>query len=111
MAQLKFSNTRGIPNIEAVSVTSDGTNTTVAFNPHPYRLSNQFFGGFWVKIPQAVTTSTEPLQFSTVGVSGSTVPVYLKDDTQATVASITSTGPAVYLFFYDRDNNRVQLIA
>lgn len=110
MAQLKFSNRLGFPNIEAVSVTSDGTNTTVAFNAHPFVQTNNFFGGFWIKIAQAVTTSTEPLQFTTVGVTGSTVPVYLTNGTQATVASIASTGPAIYLAFYDRDNNRVQLI-
>lgn len=109
MAQLKFSNRIGLPNIEAVSVTSDGTTTTIAFNPYSY-IGNSFFGGFWVKIPQAVTTSTEPVQFSTVGVSGSTVPVYLAAGTQATVAAFASTGPAIYLAFYDRDNNRVQLI-
>ena len=108
MAFLRFSNRTGFPCIEAVSVTSDGTNTTVSFNPHWG--SNNFFGGFGVKIPQAVTTSTEPLQFTTIGVSGSTIPVYLANGAQATVANIASTGPAIYLLFYDRDNNRVQII-
>lgn len=109
MAQLKFSNRVGFPNLEAVSVVSDGTNTTVNFNPYNIP-TNTFFGGFWVKIPRAVTTSTEPLQFSTIGVSNSTVSVYLANGTQATVANIASTGPAIYLVFYDRDNKRVQLI-
>lgn len=110
MAQLKFSNQGGMPNLEAVSVTSDGTNTTVSFNSHPFRFTNRFFGGFWVKIPQTVADGTEPLQFATVGEAGSTVPVYLPNGTQATVGDIESTGPAVYMFFYDRDNNRVQII-
>jgi hypothetical protein len=110
MAQLKFSNRIGFPNLEATGVSSDGTNTTVTFNSHPFVLTGSFFGGFWIKISQAVTTSTEPLQFTTSGVSGSTVPVYLASGTQATVADIASTGPAIYLAFYDRDNNRVQLI-
>lgn len=110
MAILKFSNRTGFPNLEATSVTSNGTTTTVSFNAHQFVQTNNFFGGFWVKIPQAVATSTQPLQFTTVGVPNSTVPVYLANGTQATVASIASTGPAVYLFFYDRDNNRVQRV-
>lgn len=108
MAFLRFSNQRGFPCIEATSVTSDGTNTTVSFNPH--QGSSNFFGGFWVKIPQNVATSTEPLQFTTTGVANSTVPVYLASGTQATVANIVTTGGGVFLLFYDRDNNRVTLI-
>ena len=110
MAQLKFSNRNGFPCIEATSVTSDGTNTTVTFNSHPLVQTGRFFGGFFFKIAQAVTTSTEPLYFTTSGVQNSTVPIYLANGTQATVASIASTGPAVYEAFYDSDNNRVQLI-
>lgn len=110
MAQLRFSNVNGFPNLEAVSVTSDGTNTTVAFNSYPLSQSNRFFGGFWVKIPQAVAAGTEPLLFTTVGVNGSTVPVYLSDGTQATVASIATSGGSIFLFFYDRDSGRVQKI-
>lgn len=110
MAVLKFSNQGGFPLLEAINVASDGTNTTVSFNNHPWRQTNRFFGGFFVKITQAVTTSAEPLQFSTNGVSGSTVPVYLSNGTQATVADIVSTGPAIYMAFYDRDTNRVQLL-
>lgn len=108
MAFLKFANRNGFPCIEATSVTSDGTNTTVAFNPHFG--SNNFFGGFWVKIPQTVATSTQPLQFTTVGVSGSTVPVYLSTGAQATVANIETTGGGIFLLFYDRDSNKVFLI-
>lgn len=110
MTQLRFSNRNGFPCIEATGVASDGTNTTVTFNSHPYVQTGRFSGGFFIKIAQAVTTSTEPLQFTTSGVQNSTVPVYLANGTQATVASIASTGPAIYLAFYDSDNNRVQLI-
>ena len=34
MALLKYANRFGFPCIESTSVTSDGTNTTVSFNPH-----------------------------------------------------------------------------
>ena len=109
MAFLRFSNQRGFPCIESTSVTSDGTNTTVSFNPH--QGSSNFFGGFWVKIAQAVTTSTEPLQFTTTGIPNTTVPVYLQTGVQATVADIVTTGQGIFLLFYDRDNNRVTLIS
>ena len=108
MAFLRFSNRTGFPCIEATSVTSDGTNTTVAFDPHWG--SNNFFGGFWVKIPQTVATSTQPLQFTTVGVSGSTTPVYLSTGDQATAANIVTSGGGIFLLFYDRDSDKVFLI-
>lgn len=108
MAMLKFSNRIGIPNIEATGVTSDGTNTTVSFNARTG--SQNFFGGFWVKIPQTVATSTQPLFFTTTGVANSTVPVYLQTGAQATAASIVTSGGSVFLCFYDKDNNRVTLI-
>lgn len=113
MALLKFANQSGIPCIEAVSVSSEADTLTINFNPHSYRAINMFYGGFWVKIPQAVTAesgSEKSLQFSTIGVAGSTVPVYLANGSQATDGAITSTGNGIYLAFYDRDNNRVQLI-
>ena len=87
MAFTRFSNGGGFPNLEAVSVTSDGTNTTISFNPQQF------------------------VQVSTIGVSGSVQPVYLSTGVQATVANIESTGNGIYLFFYDRDTNRVQLIS
>jgi len=57
-----------------------------------------------------VATSTELLQFTTIGVTGSTVPVYLPTGIQATVANIATTGEGIFLLFYDRDNNKVTLI-
>lgn len=108
MALLKFANRTGFPCIESVGVNSNGTTTTVSFNPH--QGSQNFFGGFWVKIAQTVATSTEPLQFTTIGVTGSTVPVYLPTGIQATVANIATTGEGIFLLFYDRDNNKVTLI-
>ena len=109
MALLKYANRFGCPCIESTSVTSDGTNTTVSFNPH--QNGDNFFGGFWVKIGQNVATSTEPLQFETTGVVCSTIPVYLQTGVQATVADIVTSGGGIFLLFYDKDNNRVTLIS
>lgn len=110
---LKFVNQGGFPTIQAVSVNESGTNTTFSFNEHPFRQTNRFVGGFWVKIPMDTSnlTTTNTVQFDTVGIGGSAVPVYKNDGDQATAADFISTGPAIHLFFYDRDNNRVQLIA
>lgn len=111
MSALKFSNQGGFPLVEVVNISESGTVTTLNFNNHPYRLTNRFYGGFFVKVPQAVAAGgTNTLEFATIGVGGSNVPVYLPNGTQATAADIESTGPAIYLAFYDRDNNRIQLI-
>jgi len=110
MAFLKFVNVGGIPAIEAVNVTRADGNITISFNPHQYRFTNRFYGNFNVYIPQAISNNGDALKFDTVGVPGSSVPVYKADGTQATDADITSTGLAVYTCFYNRDNNRVQLM-
>lgn len=109
--QLKFVNQGGFPTIQSVSTTTSGTVTTFSFNEHPYRQTHRFSGGFWVKIPTAVAeTDTNTVQFDTLGISGSEVPVYLPSGAQATVANFTSTSQQIRLCFYDRDSNRVQLI-
>lgn len=103
------SNRLGIPLIEAQSVTSDGTNTTISFNNH-VNINDNFVGGFWVKFPQVLTSSTQPVLFATIGVSGST-PAYDSAGGVLTVADIASTkAPTYHLFFYDRVSNILQLI-
>lgn len=106
----KNSNKLGFPLLEAISITSDGTNTTIAFNPS-YNYGN-LVGGFWIKIPSIVTTSTEPLYFTVNNINNSTIPIYTNTGTQATVASIANSVANTYhLMFYDSTANRVQLIA
>lgn len=108
---LKFSNQGGFPCIEVTKVTTVGTVTTFSFNNHPYRQTNRFFGGFFVKFPNAVTeTGTNTVQFDTQGVGGSAVSVYSNTGAALTVAGLTSTDQTIHLFFYDRDSNRVQLV-
>lgn len=109
---LKFVNQGGFPAMQSIAEVTEGSNTTFSFNNHPYRQTHKFSGGFFVKIPQVVSTDTGNLVFfDTQGVEGSSVPVYLYSGAQATVANFTSTIPQVRLCFYDRDSNRVQLIA
>lgn len=113
MTRLSFVNQGGFPSIQVVNTSTTGTVTTFSFNDHPYRQTNRFYGGFWVKFPDAVTVTpdTNTVQFDTQGVGGSAVPVYTVTGAQATVADFTSTAQAIHLCFYDRDSQRVQLIA
>lgn len=110
---LKFVNQGGIPAIQSVSVNTNGTVTTFSFNNHPYRQTNRFYGFFAVKISQdtSAITGTNTVQFDTQGVGGSTVDVYQPNGQIATVSELTSLGQSIYLCFYDRDNNRVQIIS
>lgn len=104
------SNRLGIPLMLAVSNSSDGTNTTFSFNNH-VNLGDNFLGLFLVKLPSLVTTSNQPVLFDTIGVSGSSVPVYLKSGAQALVSNLASTtAPTYHLCIYDRVSNRLQLI-
>ena len=108
---LKFVNQGGFPSIISTAINTSGTVTTFSFNDHPYRQTNRFYGGFFVKIGQDTTgLDTNTVRFDTVGVGGSAVDVYQSNGTPATVANLTSAGQSIYLCFYDRDNNRVQII-
>ena len=108
---LKFVNQGGFPAIQSINETTSGNNTTFSFNSHPYRQTSKFYGGFFVKIPEVNATEAGNLVFfDTIGVDGSSVPVYLYSGVQATIANFSSSGPQVRLCFYDRDNNRVQLM-
>lgn len=110
MAFLKFINVNGIPALEAVQVTRADGKITVSFNPHRYRFTNNFYGEFDIYIPQAISGNGDVLQFDTLGIAGTTVPVYKADGTQAADTDIAGTGLGVYKCFYNRDNNRVQLM-
>lgn len=112
MTYLKFVNQGGFPTLQSTGNSTNGTITTFSFNDHPYRQTNRFLGGFWIKIPDNTTTLTQTntVQFDTVGIGGSAVPVYKRNGNQALVSDLASTGPSIHLCFYDRDNNRVQII-
>lgn len=110
---LKFVNQGGIPAIQTVAVNTVGTVTTLSFNSHPYRQTNRFYGFFVIRIDQDTSgiTSTNTVQFDTQGVGGSAIDVYQANGQIATINELTSIGQSVYLCFYDRDNNRVQIIS
>lgn len=110
---LKFVNQGGIPAIQTVAVNTVGTVTTLSFNSHPYRQTNRFYGFFVIRIDQDTSeiTSTNTVQFDTQGVGGSAIDIYQANGQIATINELTSLGQSVYLCFYDRDNNRVQIIS
>ena len=110
---LKFVNQGGIPAIQTVAVNTVGTVTTFRFNSHRYRQTNSFYVLFVIRIDQDTSgiTSTNTVQFDTQGVGGSAIDVYQANGQIATINELTSLGQSVYLCFYDRDNNRVQIIS
>lgn len=94
--------------IEVQSTSTSGTVTTFLFNDHPQRRIN-FFGEFDVKLP-IITTSTNTVEFGTIGVLGSSIPLYLYNGAQATVADLVTTTGGIIKCFYDRTNNRLQAL-
>lgn len=107
---LRVSNRLGFGKLEVQSVTTSGTVTTFNFNDHPQRRI-AFDGGFWVKLPATnALTQTNTIEFATLGLVGSNIPVYVFGGRQATVADINTTSGGVVECYYDASNNRLQLI-
>lgn len=109
---LRVSNRQGFGMLEVQSITTSGTTTTFNFNEHPQRNWPNFFGGFWVKVPQDTTgiTATNVVEFNTLGIVGSNYPLYKFDGSQATMADFQTSGGGVRLCFYDKVSNRVMII-
>lgn len=108
---LRYANRFGFGMIEAQSVVETTGKTTFMFNNHPQRNIN-FFGGFWVKLPIISSTSggTNTVEFATIGIDGSNVPLYYYSGGQVTKAALATTAGGVLLCFYDRVSNRLQVI-
>ena len=106
---LTFTNGRGFPAIENEGVTLTETAETFSFNSHPF-LRSPFQGGFWVKITDTPTApgTAVPINFTTSGVSNSTVAVYNAQGTALTTATFPGNG--IYLAFYDSDTGIVRLL-
>ena len=110
MVPLIVSNRGGFGKLEVKSITTSGTTTTFNFNDHPQRRI-AFDGGFWVKLPATdALTQTNTVEFATLGILGSIIPVYVFGGRQATVADIKTTTGGVVECYYDASNNRLQLI-
>lgn len=102
----QFINPTGIPTIKTIGVSV--TDTSVDFIFHADRERNFFRGLLLVNIADSIpdgTTATLPIRFSQGGVA-KVVTVAGGDD--LTVAGVA--GPGVYLVYYDRYANTLQLL-
>ena len=106
MTPLRYSNRNGFPCIENTNTTLTSTGITYTFNKHPF-INNYFYGGLFVKLtntPTAPTTAV-PVYFLTQG--SNTIEVLDKNGVAVTTATIAD---GIYLAFYDRDANKLQLL-
>lgn len=102
----QYININGIPTLEVRRITV--TTTTVDFQFNPDYDRNPFRGLLLVYMSEAIpegTTTTLPIRFS---MAGNTQNLTLAGGTDATVADLDGTG--VYLVYYDRVANILQLI-
>lgn len=101
----QYSNINGIPRIKARRVTVNTDTVDYGFNPDWDR--NPFSGlliVYLTDLPEG-TTETLPVRFN---MAGNTLNVTLAGGTNATVADLPN--PGVFLVFYDRIDNILQLI-
>ncbi len=104
-----FCNKNGIPCIESQSANLTTTSCTYMFKNHPF-LNNNYQGFVAVKIAQKVTapSTAVPVMFDTIGAT-SPIQVKTRDNTAVDTTDINAVG--VYLCFFDRSTNTLQLIA
>jgi hypothetical protein len=103
-----FSNRRGVPKVDVQSVTVTDTNVQFLLPNNAFRFLPDN-GLVLIRIGVAIptgTTATLPLVFSS---NESTQVITDVGGTELTAADIPSTG--VYLFFYDKSANLMQLLS
>ena len=104
---LNFSNRRGIPMLETTSVTVTDDNVVLNLPNRSFRWLNQK-GVILLRLNQPIpegTTATLPVLFSS---NEFTQPLTNIGGTAITAGQITGTG--VYLIYYDKDANLMQLL-
>lgn len=102
----QYVNLRGIPTIESRGITVGDETVDFQFNADWDR--SPFRGLLLVNLAQSIptgTTGTLPVRFTMAGIA-SNVTVYNGDN--LTVADVPGTG--VYLFYYDRRINVLQIM-
>jgi hypothetical protein len=102
----QYINLNGIPTLEVRRITV--TDTSVDFQFRPDFDSNPFRGLLLIYVPDAIptgTTDTLPIRFS---MAGNTQNVTAVGGADLTVADFEGVG--VYLVYYDRYANLLQLI-
>ena len=101
-----FSNRRGIPMIESTQVSASDTEVTITLPNRVFRWLNDK-GIILFRLNQAIPTGSDtlPIVFSS---NDFTQPVTLVGGDPATGANLV--GPGVYLAYYDKDANLMQLL-
>lgn len=103
-----FSNRRGVPKIDVQSINVTGTNVELVLPNNAFRFLPEN-GLVLIRIGVAIptgTTATLPLVFT----SNDATQVLTKvGGVELTVADVPSTG--IYLFFYDKTGNVMQLLS
>lgn len=100
-------NRQGIAVVESIGVSVNATNVVFSFQDHSFR-SAWYKGLVLVHLNQAIptgTTGTLPVLFETNGVTQS-----ITSTNGAAVTAEDITGTGVYLFYFDRQTNVLQLI-
>lgn len=108
-----FCNRNGIPCIESQSVNLTDTGCTFQFKPHAF-LNGPYMGLVAIKIAQSITapTTAVPIYFTTVSANGASATNQLKVRQNGTaITTSTWQGTGVYLCFYDRTTDTLQLLA
>lgn len=105
-------NTKGFPTLLGVpTLETIGAVETLVLTFQPHRaLNDNWSGAFFVEIPSAIVTGAQPVVFRTQGETAY-VPLYLFNGVQATSASLTTTTGGIVMCFYNRNTNRLQLMA
>ena len=99
-----FANRNGIPMIESGSVTNTDTNTVITIPNRAFRFLNGT-GLILFRLNTAIT-GTLPIIFSS---NNFTQPLTLVGGTEATGTQLSGTG--IYLIYYAKDSNLMQLIS
>lgn len=106
MTSLRYTNRNGFPCIESTGVSLTTSNLIYNFNKHPF-VNNYFYGGFYIKLTDTPTApdTAVPVLFTTAG--NNSIAVLDKNGIAVTTATIAD---GIYLAFYDRGNNKLQLL-
>lgn len=107
---IKLANRVGIPCLEVMSINVTDTNVVFNFAEHPF-FRNNFQGLFLVRNLQTFTAPASPLpvQFATIGVPGTEIAAKNVGNVDLLSTDFDNTG--IYIFFYDRPTNTLQLIS
>lgn len=110
MAIVKFANQRGIPCVESIAVNVGTDAVKFVFANHE-NLGYNYQGLILVRIQQPFTqpSTAVKVQFVTEGVANSEQTLKNLDDADLTTADFHKTG--IYMFFYDRPTNKLQLVS